>query len=147
MKSTITGTLDHILFLARHLDKCNARGAVVAMLMELGVPTQCMGFEFLKTAILLFYENPTRSLHKDIFREVMHQYKQNSEEQVDQAVREAIKKSWRHGSQTAWDWYFAYDGIRRTERPSNAEFISRIARVLELWQSNSKEVAYGKAKY
>ncbi len=147
MRSTITGTLEHILLLARHLEKCNARGAVVVMLMELGVPTQCVGFEYLKTAILLFYANPTRALYKDIFRQIMHRYEQNSEEQVDQAIREVIKKSWKHGSQEAWDWYFAYDGKRRTERPSNAEFISRIARVLELWQSNCKEVAYEKAEY
>lgn len=146
MNSPIGGTLDHILLLARHLEKCNARGAVVVMLMELGVPTQCIGFEFLKMAILHFCENPTRALHKDIFRQIMQQCGQNSEEQVDQAIREAIKKAWKYGSRLAWDWYFAYDGRRRTDRPSNAEFISRIARLLEMWQNNSKEVANEKAE-
>lgn len=146
MQSTIAGTLDHILLLARHLEKCNAPGAVIVMLMELGVPTQYVGFEFLKTAILLFYANPTRALHKDIYRQIMEQSGQSSEEQVDQAIRVTIKYAWREGSREAWDWYFAYDGIDRSQKPTNAEFISRIARLLEMWYCNAEEVAYEHAE-
>ena len=47
MNSTIDKTLEHVWFLARHLKKYNIRGAVIVMLMELGVPTKCVGFELL----------------------------------------------------------------------------------------------------
>ena len=139
MQSTIHKTLDHILFLARHLSRCTEKGAMVAMLMELGVPTKCIGFEFLKCSILLQFADPTRALANDIYLEVKLRYKQTSEEQIEQAIRDAIKMAWRHGSKKAWEWYFSYDGLTVAVRPSNSEFISRVAYILELWQECVKE--------
>ena len=134
MESTISKTLKHVLFLARHLDACDPRGAVIVALMELGVQTKSIGFEFLKQAIILQYNDPTRALTNDIYREITLHCKQNSEEQVEQAIREAIKFAWRHGSKAAWEWYFSYDGQAVIHKPTNSEFISRIAYILELWQ-------------
>lgn len=138
MESTIDRTLRHILLLARHLDHCNFLGAIVVVLMELGVPTKCVGFEFLKRAIELQYKDPTRALAKDIYLEISLHYKQNSEELVEQAIREAIKMAWRHGSRKAWDWYFSYDDRAVVNKPTNSEFISRIAYILEIWQECKK---------
>ena len=139
MQSTIHKTLEHVLFLARHLKNCTTRGAMVAMLMELGVPTKCVGFEFLKYAILLQLADPTRALANDIYSEVHLHYRQTSEEQVEQAIRDAIKQAWRRGSRKAWEWYFSYDARPVANKPSNSEFISRIAYILELWQECVKE--------
>lgn len=138
MESTIEKTLHHVLLLARHLDSCNLHGAIVVVLMELGVPTKCVGFEFLKKAIQLQHRDPTRTLAKDIYLEISLQYKQNSEEVVDQAIREAVKMAWRHGSRQAWDWYFSYGGHSASNKPTNSEFISRIAYILEIWQECKK---------
>lgn len=134
MESTIERTLCHIQFLARHLDQYNFRAGTVVVLLELGVPTKYIGFEFLKKAIELQRKDPTRTLAKDIYLEISLQYKQNSEELVEQSIREAIKMAWRHGSRKAWDWYFSYDGRTITDKPTNSEFISRIAYILEIWQ-------------
>lgn len=134
MESTIGKTLYHVRSLVRHLDKCNPRGVVVVMLMELGMPTKLVGFEFLKRAIKLQRKDPTRVLAKDIYMELALHYRQNSEFQVEQAIREAIKASWRHGSREAWDWYFSYDGKPVTNKPTNSEFITRLAYILEIWQ-------------
>lgn len=134
MESTIEKTLCHVLLLARHLDKCNPRGAAVVMLMELGVPTKLVGFEFLKKAIELQRKDPTRVLAKDIYTEIALHYRQNSEDQVEQAIRDAIKASWRHGSREAWEWYFSYAGKPVSNKPTNSEFISRLAYILEIWQ-------------
>ncbi len=134
MESTIERTLYHILLLAQHLENCNLRGAIIVVLMELGVPTKCVGFEFLKKAIELQRKDPTRILAKDIYLEISLHYKQSSEELVEQAIREAIKMAWRRGSRKAWEWYFSYDGRAVSNRPTNSEFISRIAYILEIWQ-------------
>lgn len=139
MQSTIYETLEHVIFLARHLRNCTPRGAMVAMLMELGVPTKSVGFEFLRHAIMLQFHDPTRSLTNDIYLEVMEHYRQISEEQVEQAIRDAIRQAWRRGSPTAWAWYFAYDACSPISKPTNGEFISRIAYILELWQECAKE--------
>ena len=134
MESTIERTLCHILLLVRHLDQYNLRGAIIVTLMELGVPTKCVGFEFLKKAIELKRKDPTRSLTKDIYLEISLHYKQNSEEVVEQAIRDAIKTAWRCGSKKAWEWYFSYDDRTVLNKPTNSEFISRIAYILEIWQ-------------
>lgn len=138
MESTIERTLRHVLLLARHLDSCNPRGVIIVMLMELGVPTKCVGFEFLKKAIQLQNTDPTRALAKDIYLEILLQYKLNSEELVDQSIREAVKLAWRHGSRQAWDWYFSYGGQTISDKPTNSEFISRMAYILEIWQECKK---------
>ena len=134
MESTIEKTLNHILLLAKHLNYYNLRGAIIVVLMELGVPTKCVGFEFLKKAIALQLKDPTRALRKDIYLEISLHYKQNSEELVEQAIRDAIKMAWRHGSKEAWEWYFSYNGRPVLNKPTNSEFISKIAYILEIWQ-------------
>ena len=134
MESTIERTLSHIQFLARHLDRYNLRAGIVVVLMELGVPTKCVGFEFLKKAIELQSKDPTRTLTKDIYLEISLHYRQNSEELVEQSIREAIKMAWRHGSRQAWEWYFSYEGRPVVNKPTNSEFISRIDYILEIWQ-------------
>ena len=138
MKSTINNTLRHVLFLAKHLDVCDLRGAVIVILMELRVPTKSIGFEFLKKAILLQYKNPTRALAKDIYLEMALHYMLSSEEQVDQAIRDAIRSAWKLGSKEAWDWYFSYGDHAIISKPTNSEFISRIAYILELLQGCSR---------
>ena len=135
MESTIGETLRHVLFLARHMEECDLRSAAIVVLMELGLPTKCVGFEYLTRAICLHFEDPTRVLTKDIYLEISLRCKLNSEEQVDQAVREVIRTDWETGSKTAWKWYFSYDGRAPCRKPTNSEFITRIAYVLEVWQT------------
>lgn len=134
MNSTISKTLEHVSFLARQLDRYSIRGMVIIVLMEMGVPTKSIGFELLIHAIMLQYKNPVRALKNDIYRETTLSYGQTSEEQVEQAIREVIKCAWVKGSKDAWGWYFSYSGEPAISRPSNREFISRIAYVIELWQ-------------
>ena len=133
MESTIKKTLDHILLLSRHLERVNLRGAIVVALMELDVPTKCLGFEFLKMAIELQRKDPTRTLAKDIYMEIALHYRQSSEFQVEQAIRDAIRIAWKRGNGEAWACYFSY-GNRAMARPTNSDFISRIAYILEIWQ-------------
>ncbi len=134
MESTIERTLGHIQLLARHLDPYSFRARIVVILMELGIPTKHAGFEYLKKAIELKYEDPTRALSKDMYLEVCSCYNQYSEWAVEIAIRKAIKMAWMYGSRQAWDWYFSYDGQTIANKPTNNEFISRIAYVLEIWQ-------------
>ena len=138
MESTIGETIDHVKFLARHLEETNLRGTVIVFLMELRVPTKCVGFELLLQSILLQHENPTRALANDIYLEVKLHNRQASEEQVQQAIREAIRIAWKQGSREAWDWYFSYGGEPVTEKPSAGDFISRLAYILELWQTEAR---------
>ena len=134
MESTIEITLRHLSLLSRHVEAGNLRGAILVVLMELGVPTKCLGFEFLRKAIELQRKDPTRTLAKDIYMEIALHYRQSSEYQVEQAIRDAIRMAWKQGSRRAWDWYFSYGDCPATVKPTNSDFISRIAYILEIWQ-------------
>lgn len=142
MDSTICATIEHVKFLAKHLEKTNLRGTAIVFLMELRAPTKSIGFEFLVQAILLQHKDPTRSLNSDIYLEVMRHNKQSSEEQVQQAIRDTIKAAWDKGSRKAWNWYFSYDDEPISRRPSNSDVISRLAYILDLWESHCEEAHY-----
>ena len=48
MTYTTENTLKHVLFLARHLNNCDLSCVVLAMLLELGIPTKRDGFDYVK---------------------------------------------------------------------------------------------------
>lgn len=144
MVSTLEGTLEHALFLARHLNKCSPQCAAVAMLLELGVPTKRIGFDYLKNAIVLFCEDPTQMITKGIYPAVGQLYTpEASPFQVEQAIRTAVNDAWENRDEVVWNYYFPADGHGNTKKPPNAEFISRMGRFLELWQGCCEEVSYG----
>ena len=134
MQSTIDKTLSHVLRLSEHAGNRSIAAKVIVVMMELRMPTKCNGFEFLKKSILLQHKDPTRALSGDIYQEIALHYRQDSEDLVDQAIRETIDRAWKTGSKKAWDWYFSYDGQSQARKPSNSDVISRIAYVVELWQ-------------
>lgn len=142
MRSTIAKTLEHVVLLAQHLDLCDLRGAIIAILMELRVPTKSVGFECLKQAIQLQFQDPTRALYGDIYSQIAQRFHQSSEKQVDQAIREVLDVAWQQGSREAWEWYFSYEGNLTVKRPTNSEFISQVAYIIEFWQSCQSREGY-----
>lgn len=145
MVSTIEGTLKHALFLARHLNKSELQCATVAVLLELGISTKRMGFDYLKKGIVLFCEDPSQMITKEIYPAIGNQYTPEVDtESIEQTIRSAITDAWRTRDEKVWRYFFPTDENGRVSKPSNAEFISRIGRFLELWQGCCKEVAYEK---
>lgn len=145
MLGTIEGTLKHALFLARYLNKSGLQYAVIAVLLELGIPTQDMGFDCLKNAIILTYDKPIQVLAKGLYPTVgQHYTPEVGEYQVEQAIRSAITKAWADRDESVWSYYFPPEANGKAKKPTNAEFITRIARFLELWEGCCKEVDYEK---
>lgn len=131
----IEDTLKHVLFLARLLKNCSPQCVVVSILMELNIPTKNAGFEYLKRAILLFHENPTLMITKDIYQKIGESCAEAvSIAQVEQSIRQVISAAWKNKDQSAFIRYFSCGANGIVKKPTNAEFISRIARILELWE-------------
>lgn len=145
MGNTIGGTLRHAHFLARHLNKCELQYAVVAVLLELGIPTKRIGFDYLKNAIMLLFEDPAKMMTKGIYPAVSDLYDPEiGEFQIEQAIRSAITEAWKDRDEDVWSYYFPLDKNGNVKKPTNSEFISRIARFMELWQGCCKEVNYAR---
>ena len=138
MTRTIGRTLDHALFFARRLQNCDPICVIIAILIELGFKTDLDGFGYLKHSIAQFLREPGH-LATDIYPLVIEMYstKINSV-QMDNAIRTVIDDAWKRRDDEVWSYYFQPDRNGRIRRPSNAEFISRIAVFVELWQGCCK---------
>lgn len=139
----IEKTLKHALVYAKHLNRCDSRCVALAVLIELGIPTECDGFNYLLQAIVLFCEDPTRMFMKGIYPEVGQFYLPVvGVKQVEQSIRSVIRSAWKNRDNEVWSCYFQVDSNGEVLRPSNAEFISRIGYFLELCKGCCKEVSY-----
>lgn len=143
MGRAIGNTLEHALFLSRHLRKCNTKCVAVAILLELGIPAKRIGFEYLILAILGFYDDPIQSVTKELYPSIADICGPGVEaKQVESAIRAVIAEAWRNRNMKVWGYYFPHYVERKMKKPSNTEFISEIARFLELWHGCCEEVMY-----
>lgn len=129
-------TVKHMHFLARHLERNDFRSATIAILLEVGIPADHSGFEHLIEAISMYYDDPTLSFMCEIYPSVGKLYpKKANGQQVERTIRYAIEIAWRSRELEAWCRYFPPDRDGIVKKPTNAEFISRIARYLEIWHN------------
>lgn len=143
MVSSIEDTLKHVVFLAKHLHGCDLQCVTTAVLLELGVPPRLAGFDYLERAILLYYEDPTQMLTKETYPDVGKFYDPPaSSYQVERQIRVAINEAWKNRDARMWSYYFTADIGGDIRKPSNGEFISRVARFVQLWQGCCKGVGY-----
>ena len=142
---TIEETLKHALFLARHIHKGDLQCAATAVLLELRVPANRIGFDYLKNAIVLFYDDPAQMITKGLYPAVGELYEAKpGSVQVEQAIRAVIKDAWKNRNEKVWVYYFSsvIDKNGNLKKPSNSEFIAGIGRFLELWQGCCEEANY-----
>ena len=143
MVRAIGNTLQHALFFSRHLRKCNTKCVTVAILLEMGIPAKRIGFEYLTQAIVRFYDDPAQAITKELYPGVADACGSGADaKQVESAIRAVIAEAWDNRNPKVWGCYFPHYVGRQMERPSNMEFISEIARFLELWQGCCEEVMY-----
>lgn len=129
---SMSEALERILRLAKRFQPNDLKYITMILVMELGVPTHIDGFQYLVHAVPIYYENPTQSIMKDLYSKVAEMSRKDvTYTHVEQAIRNAIKIAWKKRHSTDWEIYFP-DNMH--EKPSNVEFISRITRLIELWQ-------------
>ena len=126
--------LEHLLFLARRFKKSDVRYVAIILLMELGVPTQYTGFEYLVKAIVIYVQDPDLVMKKGLYNLIAEQYGGGIDmPQIERAIRTVIESVWQKEESEAWDRYFATGKGCGKKKPANVEFISRLARTIELW--------------
>ena len=103
---------------------------------DLNVLLSDLGFRFgpdryrtIRRAIIAKYSCPSNMM-KSIYLDVARLNRGNAE-QVEKAVRDAIKVAWRDGNPQLWDAYFKPKWNRERRCPTNEEFIAKIANCLK----------------
>lgn len=135
MNETIDESLVHIIFLAKNMQGCDVSYVALLVLLELNIPTNQVGFDFLIHAVVAFCKNPLQTMSKGIYPTVAANYDYKvSQEEIEQAIRVVIKKGWENRDSFAWKYYFSHNTSGKMKKPTNSEFISRIGRILQLWQ-------------
>ena len=90
------------------------------MMLELGVPAHLRGYYYLREAIVLaardmeLYPGIAKRSHTNIQR-------------VERAIRNAIEVSWERGNPAVFEELFGYSSASGAPRPTNSEYIARIA--------------------
>lgn len=143
MGRAIGNTLEHALFLSRHLRRCNTKCVILAILLEMGIPAKRIGFEYLMQAVLRFYDDPAQAITKELYPGIADAYGSGIDpRQIESAIRAVIAEAWDNRNPKVWGYYFPHYAGKKMKRPSNMEFISEIARFLELWRGCCEEVMY-----
>ena len=103
--------------------------AISSILLALNIPTHKKGFRYARSCILLLAENPDCQITKEIYPEVAREFS-TSTTAVEKAIRSAIDSAWECHDPAAWQQYFPPVGSGRIPRPTNTQFLSRIADVI-----------------
>lgn len=111
------------------------KAAVVAQLLALGVPAKLNGYDYLLEAIPYFARHPGISITKELYPAVAALCRSKASH-VERSIRNAIQAAWQHRAEPGWQQYFPFSGEDPLPRPTNAEFISRLASFLHLFPEN-----------
>lgn len=96
------------------------------LLLQFRARAKLKGFRYLREAIVLMAEDPEQAITKELYTKVASLFN-TGYKQVERCIRTAIEEAWEVRDEHLWRMYFSPgpDGI--LERPSNAEFICRLA--------------------
>ena len=94
-------------------------------------------------AVLRFYDDPAQAITKELYPGIADAYGSGIDpRQIESAIRAVIAEAWDNRNPKVWGYYFPHYAGKKMKRPSNMEFISEIARFLELWRGCCEEVMY-----
>lgn len=140
MPKNIEKTLDHILYLARRFHVSEIKNIATVLILELGIEPKYDGYHYLLKAITLYLEAPSQLSIKNLYSAIAALYNGAiDEEQVEQSIRSAIKHAWDRRDNDTWGYYFIFKNQEEIGKPSNGEFISMVACIVELWKGWSEE--------
>ena len=140
MPKNIEKTLDHILFLARRFHVSEIKYIAMVLILELGIDPKYDGYNYLLKAITMYLEAPSKLSIKNLYSAIAALYNGAiDEDQVEQSIRSAIKHAWDRRDNETWGYYFIFESQEEIGKPSNGEFISMVACIVELWKGWSKE--------
>ncbi len=106
----------------------NDEAIITKIIQELCIPAHLKGYKYLRLAIKYGVEDArlVNSITTVLYPMVAKEYNVSSES-VERSIRTAIQLAWDRGNPEAFFKYFSYNSQVRKKRPTNAEFIARIA--------------------
>lgn len=116
------------------------RGDHAGMLFALGVPAKLSGYNYLRIGIPLAAKQPDQSVTKELYPRIAAQFVCDPKN-VERSIRSAITAAWLNRDERIWRLYFPPDAAGNVAKPTNAEFIKRLAALYEAPKEDEKTEA------
>lgn len=112
---------------------CELEGYITEIMLDIGVPAHLRGYHYLRDAILLSGRDMevVSSVTKLLYPTIAKRFK-TTDQKVERAIRNAIEVSWTRGNTETFEKMFGYSASSGRTRPTNSEYIARIADKLRL---------------
>lgn len=104
--------------------------AASGILLALNFSTNKKGFRYCRESILMLSDNPGKQVTKEVYPALAKE-NNTTRTAVEKAIRSAIDSAWESRNDVVWRQYFmpAPNGV--IPRPTNTQFLTRIADVIE----------------
>lgn len=105
------------------------------LLISIGVPTNLLGYAYLRTALLLSLSHPEilRGMNRLLYPQVAQQHSVTARS-VERAIRHAIGQTWARGGGAHYRQLMGRSASSVGDRPTNGEFITLLTDRLTLEQ-------------
>ena len=112
---------------------CELERYITDIMLDVGVPAHLKGYHYLRDAILLSGRDMevVSSVTKLLYPAVAKRFK-TTNQKVERAIRNAIEVSWERGNTETFERMFGYSAQEGRTRPTNSEYIARIADKIRL---------------
>ncbi len=106
---------------------------ITEIMLDIGVPAHLKGYHYLRDAILLSGRDMevVSSVTKLLYPTIAKRFK-TTDQKVERAIRNAIEVSWTRGNVDTFERLFGYSVQQGKNRPTNSEYIARIADKMRL---------------
>lgn len=111
----------------------NLQVSISKMLHDLGIPSHIKGYQFLRDAVYMIFDNPSiiGGITKELYPELAAKYN-TTVSRVERAIRHAVEVSWNRGDIKLMENIFGHSVDIDRAKPTNSEFIVTIADKLRL---------------
>ncbi|MBQ9136535.1 MAG: sporulation initiation factor Spo0A C-terminal domain-containing protein [Lachnospiraceae bacterium] len=110
------------------IDDTELESYITEIMLEIGVPAHLKGYYYLRNAIMMTGRDieVVTSVTKLMYPVIARRFK-TTDQKVERAIRNAIEVSWERGNTQTFEKLFGYSVQDGKTRPTNSEYIARIA--------------------
>ena len=112
---------------------CELERYITEIMLDIGVPAHLKGYHYLRDAILLSGRDMevVSSVTKLLYPTIAKRFR-TTDQKVERAIRNAIEVSWARGNVDSFEKMFGYSASTGRHRPTNSEYICRLADKIRL---------------
>lgn len=110
------------------IDDNELESYITEVMLDIGVPAHLKGYYYLRYAIMMTGRDieAVTSVTKLMYPVIAKKFK-TTDQKVERAIRNAIEVSWLRGNAQTFEKIFGYSILSGKNRPTNSEYIARIA--------------------